>query len=140
DVYFAEIRPFDEIFRQGEAPEGEPNEGQSPSDGLIELQKQIVSATWKIQRDERGPEPSAEYRKTNAPTVQQSQKVTIDRAEAAKEMVSDAQAKAYLEKAQGEMKEALQQLTAAVEENSLAPLQPALSAEQAAYQTLLKLR
>lgn len=59
DLYFGEVRPFDEIFREGESMAGgqqaqqqggEPEGG--PSAQLAELQKQIMSATWKLLRDQ----------------------------------------------------------------------------------------
>lgn len=59
DMYFAEIRPFEEIFRKGESPDGgeggQPPQGDQPQGNkavkLAELQKQIINATWKLQRD-----------------------------------------------------------------------------------------
>jgi hypothetical protein len=62
DMFFAEVRPFDEIFRadQSDAPEnGNQNQrqqgGGNQNTRLAELQKQIVIATWKLQRDKQGP-------------------------------------------------------------------------------------
>jgi hypothetical protein len=61
DMFFAEVRPFEEIFRrdQSGAAENESqnqggNQGGNQSARLAELQKQIVSATWKLQRDKQG--------------------------------------------------------------------------------------
>jgi len=60
DMFFAEVRPFEEIFRQDQsgASEGGQNQGQGQGQGqgnqstrLSELQKQIVIATWKLQRE-----------------------------------------------------------------------------------------
>lgn len=56
DIYFAEVRPFDEIFRPDQSGGGEQSgqgqgQGQqNPGIKLAELQKQIVIATWKLQR------------------------------------------------------------------------------------------
>lgn len=59
DMYFAEVRPFEEIFREGQSPEGQGEEqqrsgeksgGGSPTVKLAELQKQVTSATWNLQR------------------------------------------------------------------------------------------
>lgn len=60
DMYFAEVRPFEEIFRQGES--GGEEEGGQPPGGqqsgaqqmgkLAELQKQIINATWKLRRQQ----------------------------------------------------------------------------------------
>jgi len=66
DMYFAEIRPFDEIFRadqNGDAENGNRNQrqqgnqqgGGNQNTRLAELQKEIVVATWKLQRDQHGP-------------------------------------------------------------------------------------
>jgi len=53
DMFFAEVRPFDEIFREGEPMEGGGGGGQQgggQAQKLAELQKQIINATWKLQR------------------------------------------------------------------------------------------
>ena len=63
DMYFAEVRHFEEIFRQGEQPPGgsaqnEDQEGGGDnarqSDQLAESQKQIINGTWKLVRRETG--------------------------------------------------------------------------------------
>src|SRR6185369_2021325 len=65
DLFFAEVRPFEEIFRQSESDadqaqqkqqqqQQQQNGNQSQSEKLAELQKQIINATWKIQRRESG--------------------------------------------------------------------------------------
>jgi hypothetical protein len=66
DLFFAEVRPFEEIFREGqslaggaeEQPEQEESGEQAGGQAgrLAELQKQILSATWKLQR-EHGASP-----------------------------------------------------------------------------------
>jgi hypothetical protein len=65
DMFFAEVRPFEEIFRQDQSGESENqnqqrNQNQQGNQGggnqntkLAELQKQIVIATWKLQRDKQ---------------------------------------------------------------------------------------
>ena len=61
DMYFAEVRPFEEIFRQGQGGAGEGEEEEkdgkkgSPKEQmgkLAELQKQIINATWKLRRQQ----------------------------------------------------------------------------------------
>lgn len=68
DLFFGEVRPFDEIFREGQGLAGQSPPGQSgdqsgqggQSARLAELQKQIISATWKLQREHGGTrEPKA---------------------------------------------------------------------------------
>lgn len=68
DLFFGEVRPFEEIFREGEqmggGGEGEQGEqgGGNPTTKLAELQKQIINATWKLQR-QQGTRPKAEETK-----------------------------------------------------------------------------
>src|SRR5205823_6637410 len=57
DMYFAEVLHFDEISRQGERPPGgHQQQQQSQSQNamqpqqLAQLQKEIISATWKVIR------------------------------------------------------------------------------------------
>ncbi|MGC3960074.1 MAG: hypothetical protein QM813_19725 [Verrucomicrobiota bacterium] len=67
DMYFAEVRPFDEVFRQGQGQAGGGEQqqqaggesgGSNPQAQLAELQKQIINATWKLQRQQsRQPPP-----------------------------------------------------------------------------------
>jgi hypothetical protein len=60
-MYFAEVRPFDEIFRRDQAgADAGGNQGQGQNQQgdqrtqLAERQKQIVIATWKLQQEKGG--------------------------------------------------------------------------------------
>ncbi len=63
DMFFAKVRPFEEIFREGQSADSaseqqqqEQGQGQgNQSAKLAELQKQIINATWKVQRQESSP-------------------------------------------------------------------------------------
>ncbi|MEO6035090.1 MAG: hypothetical protein ABIQ35_07540 [Verrucomicrobiota bacterium] len=59
DMFFAEVRPFEEIFRRdpsgGEGEGGEQSQQGNQTTKLAELQKQIVIATWKLQRETKPP-------------------------------------------------------------------------------------
>src|SRR5712692_2101623 len=137
DRFFAEVRPFEEIFRDGPPQESAGGQGkENEVTKLAELQKQIINATWKLQRQETGKTPSPQYKK-DAPVVRDSQQQALDQAEDMKEQVPDPRAQAMLEAAEKEMKMALAHLTEAT--NSPAPLPRALSAEESAYQALMKL-
>jgi hypothetical protein len=56
DLYFGEVRPFEEVFREGQGMDGQGQggqQGQQQQDRtgkLADLQKQIINATWKLQR------------------------------------------------------------------------------------------
>ncbi len=142
DMFFAEVRPFDEIYREGQSQEsqGESQQQQqqkgNESTKLAELQKQVINATWKLQRQEAGRAPSAQYQK-DAPVVQEAQAKALEQAQELKEATPNPRSKVLLETVEQEMEKALEQLTKAT--NSSKPLPSALASEQAAYQALLKL-
>ncbi|HEX3717168.1 MAG TPA: hypothetical protein VH595_04300 [Verrucomicrobiae bacterium] len=53
DMFFAEVRPFEETYRAEQGGEGQ-EEGQSQGNAgvkLAEMQKEIVIATWKLRRE-----------------------------------------------------------------------------------------
>lgn len=59
NIFFAEVRPFEEIFRLDQSGASENQNQQGDQGGnqntrLAEMQKQIVIATWKLHRDEQG--------------------------------------------------------------------------------------
>lgn len=86
DLFFAEIRPFEELFREGKAPESFSSEGNAseqggPAQKLTELEKQILTATWKLQTRTGGQVPASET--TNLLTLRESQKEALIQATAA---------------------------------------------------------
>jgi hypothetical protein len=139
DLFFGEVRPFDEIFRQGEeaaggAPPPPPGEGGAGEQAakLAELQKQIINATWKLQRTANPPA-------ADIGVVRNSQTDALGQATgAAAESSSDARVAAGWKTAQEAMKQAGEELEAV--EKQPAPLTAALAAEQKAYQALLAVR
>jgi hypothetical protein len=144
DMYFAEVRAFEEIFREGQG--GESASGQSgqqngsPSQKLTELQKQIISATWNLKRAQGGgPKLTPKY-KEDAKTIQDSQREALSQAGELIEKLQDEKAKALARTAEKEMEAALDQLTKAAKTPALPPLDPALTSEQSAYQALIKLQ
>ena len=145
DLYFAEVRHFEEIFRQGEAPpsssasEGQQQQNGQQAEKLAELQKQIIAATWKLIRRETETKPTAEFA-ADAATVLESQGSAIEQTGPMGEALRDPTSKANLQAAVKAMKEAQIHLDSASKGPSIAELRPSLAAEQAAYQALLKLR
>jgi len=56
DLYFVRVRPFDQKFRQAQSMGGGGGGGgggQNQVDALSEQQRQIISATFNVQRDKR---------------------------------------------------------------------------------------
>ncbi len=146
DMYFAEVRPFEEIFREGQPPSANEESNNQNSNGqssqsekLAELQKQIINATWKLQRRETAAKPSAEFKK-DATVVQESQEKALEQAREMRSKAENPRLKPFIETALKEMEKALDQLTESTAKNSTKPLPPALAAEQSAYQALMKLQ
>lgn len=148
DMYFAEVRHFEEVFRQGQQPAGGEQMGQGQQGGganaraaqeLSELQKQIINATWKIIRREIGATVSDSFA-PDVGEVAQSQSSAREQAEKLGEKLQDGESLGHLASVLEEMERACEQLEQAEEALSAEPLRPALAAEQSAYQALLKLR
>jgi hypothetical protein len=141
DILFAEVRPFDQIYRRDNGGgEGGGGGGGGEAEKMSDLQKQIVSATWNLERAEAantGPErPSAKYLK-DEPVVRDSQAEALQRAEKVASQFDDPKTRALADNATQVMKSALDRLSAAASDPG--PLSDALKAEEAAYDALLKL-
>ncbi|MBX7122308.1 MAG: hypothetical protein K1X42_09275 [Opitutaceae bacterium] len=138
DLYFGEVRPFDEIFReetgmQAENADSDQMGGMGNAQRLTELQKQIMSATWKLQRDASGKTYADDVK-----VVRDSQVQALGQArEASAQNPRPADAALWSNVAKA-MESAASQLNEAVNEPST--LQAALSLEQNAYQDLLRLQ
>ncbi len=113
DMFFAEVRHFEEIFRQGEQPpsgsaENEEQEGEGnaqEADQLAELQKEIINGTWKLIRRETRPKPTDKFAE-DAKVLRESQHAAIEQAAQLGGRLRDAASKASLEQATQLMKEA----------------------------------
>jgi hypothetical protein len=149
DMYFAEVRPFEEIFRESQSFQDQQNQDQQqnqsgnqqnqPADQLARLQKQIISATWNIkqQADRSG---GMEGHKEDLDLVRQSQTDVLEQARKSLTQAEDPSAAKSLQAAAGHMETSVNHLNKASESASTTELTPALGAEQSAYQELLRLR
>jgi hypothetical protein len=147
DIYFAEVRPFEQIFRESQSfqdrqqQDRQQQEGQQGqgSEQLVRLQKQIITATWNIKQ-RAGTSDSISEQKEDLDVVRQSQQDALDQARSAAEEAEDPASAKALQAASGHMETSLDHLIESTQSGAASPLTPALSAEQAAYQELLKLR
>jgi hypothetical protein len=149
DIYFAEVRHFEEIFRENQSfqdqnqrqKEQQSGEQQQDQQGeqLMRLQKQIISATWNIkqQAEQSG---GIDDHKEDLDVVGQSQAYALEKGQLALTNAEDPPAIKALQQATKHMETSLDHLTRARESASTEELTPALDAEQSAYQELLKLR
>jgi hypothetical protein len=144
DLFFAEVRAFEEIFRQGEGMDSQQQQQQDQqqqqqgqqgqAEQLVKLQKQIITATWKLAQR---PEPARKAE--DIEVVRDSQADAQSQAEAAAGEAGGSPATAALwQGALQSMQQALEKLEKATE--APAELASAVAPEQAAYQALLKLK
>src|SRR5439155_20333157 len=134
DMYFAEVRPFEEIFRQGEQPPGgqqQQQQNQSPNamqaQQLAQLQKEIINATWKVIRREISSKLTEPFA-SDVEQIQLSQSSALEQATALAEKLQDPESQEHGEAVLRAMHEAITHLTAAHDQPSAQPLQPALKA------------
>ena len=149
DMFFAEVRHFEEIFRQGQQPPGGASSqqrqqqmgggGAASAAQLGDLQKEIMNATWTIIRRETATQPSEAFAKDIA-LVLESQATALQQVEALAERVSDEQSMGHVEAIRKHMLEAIALLARSQKGPDLKSLSPAMSSEQSAYQAILKLR
>ena len=147
DIYFAEVRHFEEIFRESQSSQQQNNQNQRQSgqqqgrqgEQLARLQKQIISATWNVkqQAEQSG---GIDAHKEDLDVVHQSQDDVLQQAQSAMTQAKDSTAMKTLQEAARHMETSLEHLTKAGQSASTGELTPALTSEQLAYQELLKLK
>lgn len=145
DMFFAEVRPFEEIFRQGQQPPGGQSQQQGSQNGqqaekLAELQKEIINATWRVLRDQNAGRTDSE-RSEKVQLIAESQATALEQLQELASQINDPESRRFVEAVDQHMTEAIEHLQhAEAAPGEAGPLREALSAEQASYQALLSLR
>jgi FtsH-binding integral membrane protein len=148
DIYFAEVRPFEEIFRESQSFQSEQNQEQQNQQGeqqnqsadrLAQLQKQIITATWNIKQKAEQSGGIAGH-KDDLDVVRQSQSDALEQAQKAMAEAEDPASIKSLRAAAEHMTTSLDHLIKSGQSGTTNELTTALAAEQSAYQELLKLR
>ncbi|QDV50501.1 hypothetical protein Enr17x_25420 [Gimesia fumaroli] len=144
DMYFMEVRHFEEIFKQGRSANSSSKSGKSggnaqQAEKLAEQQKQIINATWKIIRREIKETVSSQYAE-DVNTLQQAQQALVTAVINLASKVKSQKSKAVIDSISQKMQETVSLLNAAKDANEVEQLTAALATEQASYQLLLKLR
>jgi hypothetical protein len=135
DMFFADVRHFEDIFREMEAPPSEPGQPKAKSDKLVDLVKQIVNATWKIIRDTNAGRV-IEAATSDIDVVDQSVGIALEQVKDGMEEAEDAEIKQALTEAWKALKDAQSPLQQASAEKKRSPLNQALTFEQTALEWL----
>lgn len=131
DMFFADVRHFEDIFREGESQPGKPEK----EDDLLKLQKDVVNATWKLMRDTNSGR-TMQASGQDVSVVHESQQVVLNKTKEAMEKAGDAEVKTALTEAWKSMKDALDPLQLAASEKKRASLNQAITFEQSALEWL----
>jgi hypothetical protein len=135
DMFFADVRHFEDIFREMEAPPSEPGKPKAQSDKLVDLVKQIVNATWKIIRDTNAGRV-IEAATPDIDVVHESVGIALEQVKEGMEEAEDAEIKQALTEAWKALKDAQPPLQQASAEKKRSPLNQALTFEQTALEWL----
>jgi hypothetical protein len=135
DMFFADVRHFEDIFREMEAPPSEPGQPKAKSDKLVDLVKQIVNATWKIIRDTNAGRV-IEAATPDIDVVHESVSIALEQVKEGMEEAEDAEIKQALTEAWKALKDAQPPLQQASAEKKRSPLNQALTFEQTALEWL----
>ena len=119
DMMFAEVRRFEEIFResqqQSQQQQQEQQQQQSPSDELLKLQREITIATWNTRRtldESRSHEIAVRKAVTDSEVILESQLVALQQlAEIQQEAAGDEQMAQLAANVQEHMESVVETLT-----------------------------
>ena len=150
DMFFAEVRRFEEIFFEAQGQQGQQQQQQQGGEGqqgpsaqqameLAELQKEIINATWRIIRREKGPALSEAF-DADVELLVESQKSAITQVDELAEQLQDELAKTFVGELKSFMNDSVDKLEQARQTPEAKPLTKAISSQQSAWQTLLKMR
>ncbi|TWU51176.1 hypothetical protein [Rubripirellula reticaptiva] len=143
DMYFAEVRPFDQIFRQGDPPPGgepsPPSPQEAQAEELAEIQKEIISATWRVIREHRTEKANAGFSEAIA-LLSESQTEAMTKLDELAGKVKDPQSQQFIGEIRSAMASALEIIDRSASKSDGRLLGDALPFEQEAYGGLLKLR
>ncbi len=145
DIMFAEVRRFEEIFREAQQQaESNPPTGNQQEDSesgeLLQIQKEIVSATWNILRTESDRRATGTWA-DDVRLTEQSQQAALEMLQMLKTQFETApELRQLAEEAADRMQSIVELLKAASAAPENRSLRQALEAEQAVVRLLLKMR
>jgi hypothetical protein len=149
EMYFAEVRPFEETFREVDASatqqrqeqQQQGSESGQQAEELAELQKKILSATWNLLRGiPKSSTDASQSVQEQLPILLESQNQALEQTEALKEQLQAPNAAQDLFKVQSSMREAIAELNQSGSETPSIALRGAIQQMRGAYEGLLRLR
>ncbi|MFG0332082.1 MAG: hypothetical protein ACF8TS_01860, partial [Maioricimonas sp. JB049] len=141
DMFFAEVRHFDEIYRQAPSQKS-ASTGGDPCKKLIQLQRQVVTATWNtVRRFPTDPEPNEQQPfNEDLDTLTESETTVLELTQQYQQTLEDLIARQFASEAVQHMIAALEQYRLSRDSGTVPALAEARIAAQAAFAALLKLQ
>ena len=146
DLMFADVRRFEEIFREEQQP-GSRGRQQDPepagqTDALLQIQRQITLSLWNVQRDTTGTAETDEPPEKRIATITESQELAVTQLDAMKQQqpTDDPDLLEAIDRTELAMNEVLDALSLWSAASSEQTLSQGITASQAAFQQLLRLR
>jgi len=148
DLFFAEVRPFEEIYREGESQSASQQQqqqqqqqggAQQQAEEAAELQRQIIIAIWNIIRRETTEKRSATF-DADLQVLAESQATVIEKLAEIQQSANTPDAAEIVAQIQAHMENVIKYLGNARESQTMPPVQNARAAAQSAYAGLLQLR
>ncbi|MEM6277888.1 MAG: hypothetical protein AAF733_00315, partial [Verrucomicrobiota bacterium] len=139
DMFFAEVRFFEEIIREGQPGTGQGGEQQGQAGRLLELQKDVINAAWKLRRHHELNRPF-ESIAGDLDVVQESQLVVLSMVDPILAEVDDPELKAIYEQAKVLMEQASDEFLLVAKERDGDLLAPAHQTARAVFAKLLEAR
>lgn len=136
DLFFAEVRHFEDIFREAQAMSGNKPAEQGESDKLVDLQKEVINATWKVMRRASAGELFEELG-IDVQVVKDSQQIVVGKVDGVLEKIEDAKIRTYLESAKAKMLQAVLEWGGVLQSQAGGDLTKPMKSSRHAYEDLL---
>ncbi len=139
DMFFAEVRHWEHIFREGTQQGGQQQgqQGQQSQSGQLRMQqKEIMNATWKVAR--RATLSGIAGQLEDVQVIKTAQETVATNVDMVLQQVQDPTLAETLKEAQAKMMEAVSFLDWVIQKSDGLRMEDALAAEKSAYQLLLK--
>ena len=149
DMFFAEIRPFEELYREGDSSAAQQRQQQQSeqsgasqnaqqAEDLAELQKKLMTATWNTIRKVGLPNQKIDNEEIDV--LIESQDQALQQTAQLAEQLQDEKSIGLMKGVQEAMTKAVTALDKVKSNQDALSLRDALSNERSAYEGLLKLR
>lgn len=139
DLFFSEVRFFEEIIREGQPQSGQGQGQQGSADELLKIQKDVINAAWKLRRyHDLGRE--FDSLAPDVEVVQESQSVVITMVDPVLEKIDDAELRQIYTDAKALMEKAASEFALVLTERDGDLIAPAHQTARAVFAKLLEAR